>query len=208
MKAVITGASQGLGRALADHFISQGWEVVELSRSTGVDIRNLESVITACANIDDIDLLINNAAQFDMREFINSDVSNIDRIIDTNVKGTMYVTKACLHKMKKGSRIIFINSVAGIRHIENQSVYCASKTALTAFAGVLGQELRQRAIKVSSIHPGGINTTLWNNENPYPGGDSSNALDTQHIVNMVNMIVATGNVEYKTITMFPEIEWH
>lgn len=208
MKVVITGASQGLGKALAEHFADHGWEVIGLSRSTGVDISNLESVITACSAIKEIDLLINNAAQFDMREFISADITSIDRIIDTNVKGTMYVTKACLHKMTAGSRIVFINSVAGVTHIDKQAVYCASKAALTAFAGVLGSELRDRDIKVTSIHPGGINTPLWNDSNPYPCGDSSTALDPQDVVNMVYMIATTKNVEYKTVTMFPQVEWH
>jgi NADP-dependent 3-hydroxy acid dehydrogenase YdfG len=121
----------------------------------------------------------------------------------------MYVTSEALKTMTTGSRIIFINSVAGLRNIQNQSLYCASKAALTSFASTLGQELRERKIKVSSIHPGGINTTLWNEKNPYPCGNADEALDPSIVADAVFHIAEVPHTtEIKTITMFPEVEWH
>ena len=55
--------------------------------------------------------------------------------------------------MNTGSKMFFINSVAGLEQLENQSVYCATKHGLTGFAGVLGKELQDKRIKVTSIHP-------------------------------------------------------
>jgi NAD(P)-dependent dehydrogenase (short-subunit alcohol dehydrogenase family) len=121
----------------------------------------------------------------------------------------MYVTKLALELMPNDSKIVFINSVAGLEELENQSIYCASKYGLTAFAGVLGKELKPRNIKVSSIHPGGINTPLWNIHNPYPAGDVNNSMDPKSIVDMIDHIVSSKyDIDYKTVKMFPSIEWH
>ena len=121
----------------------------------------------------------------------------------------MYITHGCLPHMTEGAKIIFINSVAGLRDIQHQAIYCASKAGLRSFAGVLGQELRNRKIKVSSIHPGGINTTLWNKDNPYPCGQVSDALDPTTIAKLVYMIASDEtNAEYKNMTLFPDVEWH
>jgi len=214
---LITGTSSGLCRALAEFYTDRGYNVIGFSRTEltlpnythyNVDIKNELEVKEAFNSIDHIDVLINNAAVFNMNRFENSTIDTVDNIIDTNLKGQMYVTKHALNVIKTG-KIIFINSVAGLEEIENQSIYCASKYGLTAFAGVLGKELQSRHIKVSSIHPGGINTPLWNNSNPYPGTDVSKTLDPTAIVNIVDLIVTDKyNIEYKTIKVFPEIEWH
>ena len=130
-------------------------------------------------------------------------------MIDINLKGSMYVTKFALPKMKSGSRIFFINSVAGLEELENQSVYCSSKHGLTGFAGVLGEELRDRGIKVTSIHPGGIDTPLWCKDNPYPCGDVSEAISPIEIAKLIDFIYnSKSNIEYKTVKLFPDTEWH
>jgi NADP-dependent 3-hydroxy acid dehydrogenase YdfG len=128
-------------------------------------------------------------------------------MIDVNLKGPIYVTKCAMSVLKENSRIIFINSVAGLEQIENQSIYCATKHGLTGFAGVLGKELQEKKIKVTSIHPGGINTPLWNNLEFHE--DTTKLLDPDQIAKLVEFICdSQKNVEYKTIKMFPDIEWH
>jgi NAD(P)-dependent dehydrogenase (short-subunit alcohol dehydrogenase family) len=156
-----------------------------------------------------IDILVNNAAIFTMKSFSQTSLDEIGDMVDINLKGAMYVTKFALKNMEQGSRIFFINSVAGLEELENQSVYCASKHGLTGFAGVLGQELRQRGIKVTSIHPGGIDTPLWNEEIPYPCGDVSKAISPIELVKVIDFVYNSKfNIEYKTIKMFPDTEWH
>jgi short-subunit dehydrogenase len=217
---LITGTSSGLGYALAKHYSSKnGYNVIGLSRTNvempnythySCDISDFNSVSKVFNYINNkIDLLINNAAVFSMSKFTQDSINNIDTIIDTNLKGSMYVTKLALELMPNNSKIVFINSVAGLSELENQSIYCASKYGLTAFAGVLGKELQTRGIKVSSIHPGGINTPLWNENNPYPAGQVANAMDPMAIVGMVDHIVSSKyNIDYKTVKLFPSIEWH
>jgi NAD(P)-dependent dehydrogenase (short-subunit alcohol dehydrogenase family) len=175
-----------------------------------VDISDEAHVKECFANISKVDILINNAAVFNtMQMFDTMETTSIDRLIDVNLKGSMYVTKHALPLMNNGSKIVFINSVAGLEELEFQSVYCASKHGLAAFAGVLGKELRSRDIRVSSIHPGGINTPLWGEHNPYPAGDASKAMSPSAIVDVVDMVITSKHdIVYKTIKMFPTIEWH
>jgi NAD(P)-dependent dehydrogenase (short-subunit alcohol dehydrogenase family) len=221
---MITGTSRGLGLTIASYFVKQGCYVIGLSRSVytplfgesnyihrQVDLRDRQSVADTFSSLNNIkiDLLINNAAIFAMSPFDITTLDTVDDIIDTNLKGSIYVTKNAIPLMEENSRIIFINSVAGIEELENQSIYCASKYALTAFAGVLGKELRSRKIKVTSIHPGGINTPLWNSSNPYPCGNVENAIDPIEIAKLIEFIyLGSPNLEYKTVKLFPDIEWH
>lgn len=218
--AVITGTSKGLGKATAERLLALGWKVIGLARSKTdiidenflgieIDITNKADVIYFSKSFKGkADLLINNAAVFSSTLFADEDSQNIDSIIDTNVKGAMYITKFGLEYLNRPARIIFINSVAGLGELRGQSIYCASKYALTAFAGVLGKELRGKEIRVSSIHPGGIDTPLWNANNPYPL-DISHALSTDEVVRTIEFIInAPNNVDYKTIKLFPSVEWH
>ena len=223
MKTIlITGTSSGVGATIAYDYIEKGWNVIGLARSESlfnysnykhyqVDISNLDMVYKAFEQIADtkIDILVNNAAIFTMKSFSQTSFDEIGDMVDINLKGAMYVTKFALKNMEQGSRIFFINSVAGLEELENQSVYCASKHGLTGFAGVLGQELRQRGIKVTSIHPGGIDTPLWNEEIPYPCGDVSKAISPIELVKVIDFVYNSKfNIEYKTIKMFPDTEWH
>jgi 3-oxoacyl-[acyl-carrier protein] reductase len=223
MKTIlITGTTSGVGATIAYDYIEKGWNVIGFARSESlfnypnykhyqVDISNLDMVYKAFEQINDtkIDILVNNAATFTMKSFSQTSFDEIGDMVDINLKGAMYVTKFALKNMEQGSRIFFINSVAGLEELENQSVYCASKHGLTGFAGVLGQELRQRGIKVTSIHPGGIDTPLWSRDIPYPCGDVSKAISPIELVKLIDFVYNSKfNIEYKTIKMFPDTEWH
>lgn len=223
MKTIlITGTTSGLGLILANSYIQKGWNVIGISRSESIlqhyyvnyrhfqiDISDYKEVENVFKEFGVIDVLVNNAAVFKMQPFTQTDIKDIDNMIDINLKGSMYVTKCALNKMTAGSRIFFINSVAGLEELKNQSGYCASKHGLTAFAGVLGDELRERGIKVTSIHPGGINTPLWNDDNPYPCGEVNKAISPSEVVNLIDFVYnSKSNIEYKTIKMFPDTEWH
>lgn len=219
--AIITGTSSGLGRSLAECFLKNGFRVMGLSRSRFVDqihhinyshhncdITNLQSVINFSVAISQpIDLLIHNAASFSLQKFENESAYNINKMIDTNLKAPMILTSQLLPSMKQGSKIFFINSVAGLEEIENQSIYCATKYGLTAFAGVLGKELKDKGIKVTSFHPGGINTPLWDNLGFH--ADTSKLLDPNDVAQLVyDTYNAPSNMVLKTVQFFPDMEWH
>jgi len=217
---LITGTTSGVGATIAYHYIEKGWNVIGFARGESIfqfpNYKHFQVDVTSCyemydifEQIDNIDVLINNAAVFKMKAFSNTTLDEIDDMIDINLKGAMYITKFALQKMEKGGRIFFINSVAGLEELENQSAYCASKHGLTGFAGVLGEELRSRGIKVTSIHPGGIDTPLWSRDIPYPCGDVSKAISPIELVKVIDFVYNSQfNIEYKTIKMFPDTEWH
>jgi NAD(P)-dependent dehydrogenase (short-subunit alcohol dehydrogenase family) len=217
---LITGTTSGVGATIAYHYIEKGWNVIGFSRGESIfdysNYKHYQVDVTSCyemydifEQIDNIDILVNNAAVFKMKSFSDTTLDEIDDMIDINLKGAMYVTKFALQNMEKGSRIFFINSVAGLEELENQSAYCASKHGLTGFAGVLGEELRPRGIKVTSIHPGGIDTPLWSRDIPYPCGDVSKAISPMELVKVIDFVYNSQfNIEYKTIKMFPDTEWH
>jgi NADP-dependent 3-hydroxy acid dehydrogenase YdfG len=217
--AVITGASKGLGLEIAKFLLNKNWKIYGFASGSckfksknfyysKIDIRNSKLVKEFFTKKSiKIDLLINNAGVFHYSKFENTSIEKINSILDTNIKGTVYVTKFSIPLLKKNSRIIFINSVAGLTKLKKQSIYCASKHALTAFAAVLGEEMRKNKIKVTSIHPGGINTTLWNKFKLHK--NKKKLINATHIAELINFIYNSPvNVEYKTLKLFPEIEWH
>ena len=85
------------------------------------------------------------------RTCIRNVAKELESLIKTNVLGSMYVTKAALPFLRENSKIIFINSVAGLYEFEGQSVYCASKHALTAFSSILSKELKEKKIKTNLL---------------------------------------------------------
>jgi 3-hydroxy acid dehydrogenase/malonic semialdehyde reductase len=182
----ITGATAGFGEATAKLFAQNGHNVIitgrrnerlvelqkniESSYGTKVfplcfDVRNEESVKEAVASLPEwwcnIDILINNAGLASGLDPIqNGETSDWDKMIDTNVKGLLYVSKAViplLIKNKKG-HIINIGSTAGKEVYPNGNVYCASKHAVDAITKGMRLDLLPEGIKVTQIAPGAANT--------------------------------------------------
>jgi len=219
--AVVTGCSYGLGYDIANRMIDEGYFVYGISRSepspnlsaypdtfqwVECDIKCAEEVNIAFRTIGThIDVLVNNAGLYSWG-FFKEDftVKLIDDIIDLNVKGTMYVTREALKFMNKGSNIIFINSVAGINEIELEAVYSASKHAITAFAGALGAELHTQMdeIRVTSIHPGGMNTPM---QSEHPNRDK--LMHPKEVTDTL-IHVLKSKATYKTIKLFSDFECH
>ena len=219
--AVVTGCSYGLGYDIAGRLIDEGYFVYGLSRSQPpMDLYSypdtfewVECDITKSKQVEDafktigtyIDVLVNNAGVYEWGLFKDElSFESIDKIIDLNVKGTMYVTLQALKLLNKGSDIFFINSVAGVKEMEWEAVYSASKHAITAFAGALGSELHTQMdeIRVTSIHPGGIKTPM---QDKHPSKDKM--LDTKEITDTI-VHVLNSKATYKTIKLFSEFEWH
>lgn len=206
---IITGASGGVGKALVKYFVEKEWNVEALPKS-GMDITSPGHIQDVFNDIryqyGKIDVLINNAAVFKSEFLSNCNQSDVDKIIDTNLKGTIQCTMAALSMMKKGGRIINISSVAGTYGIAKQSLYCASKHGINGFFDALQKE--NKDVLISTINPGGIDTPLWNENNPYQG-DKSQLLKPEDIANLVGYITnLPGNVVFKEATLYPINEEH
>jgi 3-hydroxy acid dehydrogenase / malonic semialdehyde reductase len=186
MNALITGATSGFGHAIALRLAKLGYNLIITGRrserldklSTQLhadfsievlplcfDIRNNDACIKAVESLPDhfrnIDLLINNAGlAAGASSFQESDLADYDQMIDTNVKGLLYITKLIVPQMIKAhsGHIINVSSIAGIEVYPNGRVYCASKHAVNAITKGLRIDLIKHGIKVSSVSPGMADT--------------------------------------------------
>jgi NADP-dependent 3-hydroxy acid dehydrogenase YdfG len=184
--AFITGASSGIGKACAEQFAQLGVHLVilarrvdrlqqiaeEFSKRYGIkvipmqlDIQNYEQVDAVFKQLEkaeiNIDILINNAGlALSSDKMQDADVKNWDTMIDTNIKGLLYVTKAALVQMTKRNQghIINIGSVAGHRCYVSGNIYCATKFAVRAISQSLRLDLQGTTIRVSEIDPGAVET--------------------------------------------------
>ncbi len=182
--ALITGATSGIGRATAEIFAANGIRLIVCGRrkerlielekelKTKVKIYTLnfdvsdknqvsESIRSLPPEWNKIDILINNAGNAHGLDFAqDADMNDWEKMIDINVKGVMYVTKAVLPYMidnRKG-HIVNISSIAGKEVYPKGNIYCASKHALDAFNAGLRLDLNGMGIKVSLVNPGLVNT--------------------------------------------------
>ncbi|TDI73186.1 MAG: SDR family NAD(P)-dependent oxidoreductase [Bacteroidetes bacterium] len=182
--ALITGATSGIGRATARLFAGHGVRLIlcgrrqerldalssELSEMTDIhtlnfDVRNKEMVFELLQNLpaafSEIDILINNAGNAHGLDPIhNGSLDDWDAMIDINVKGLLYVSKAVLPKMieKRSGHIINIGSTAGKEVYPSGNVYCASKHAVDAINQGMRIDLNGMGIRVGAINPGMVET--------------------------------------------------
>lgn len=187
MKTVfITGATSGFGEACAFKFAANQYRLILNGRRTNrletlkqklestykaiiyllpFDVRNEEDVFNAVKTLPDdwkrIDVLINNAGLALGRDlFQDANLEDWNTMIDTNVKGLLYVSKAIVPFMiaERKGQIINIGSVAGKEVYEKGNVYCASKHAVDAISKAMRIDLLRYRIKVTAIHPGAAET--------------------------------------------------
>lgn len=182
--ALVTGASSGIGKATAQILAKNNYKIIlcgrredrlielknELSAFTEVctlsfDVRDKKAVFESINSLPEgfskIDVLINNAGNAHGLDSIqNGDLDDWDAMIDINVKGLLYVSKAIIPKMieQKSGHIINIGSIAGKEVYANGNVYCASKHAVDALNQAMRIDLNPYGIRVGGIHPGAVET--------------------------------------------------
>ena len=183
--AVVTGASRGIGRAIAEGFAAAGAQVVLASRTqekldevaraiteaggtalaiathTGSDETVAALVQQATAAFGSVDILVNNAATNPhFGPLLTSEMSQWDKTYDVNVKGYVRLIQACAPSMKArgGGSILNVASVAGERPQPGMGVYCVSKAAVLMLTDVLAAELASSGIRVNALVPGFIKT--------------------------------------------------
>ena len=180
-QALITGATSGIGRATALRLAAEGYDITatgrraerletlrrEIEAAGGrctalvFDVRSEAEVRKFLSPLERVDLLINNAGLAAGLEHIDQgNTADWDAMIDTNVKGLLYVTRVVTPKMVAagGGYVFNIGSIAGTEAYENGAVYCASKHAVHAISQSMRADLLSSGIKVTEIRPGMVET--------------------------------------------------
>jgi NADP-dependent 3-hydroxy acid dehydrogenase YdfG len=184
--ALITGVTSGIGRATAIMLAENSYNLILTGRrneqldalkheievkykrdvlTLNFDVRSKESVDKAIDSLSDrwrkIDILVNNAGlAVGLNHIQDGDVDDWERMIDTNIKGLLYITRKVAPIMieREKGHIINIGSIAGTQVYENGNVYCASKHAVHALSQSMREDMLKHNIKVTEIRPGMVET--------------------------------------------------
>ena len=183
--AVVTGGAQGIGEAIVRAYAAEGAKVViadmamdkaeALARDLGgnamalrLDVRDLKDidamVATVTAKFGGIDILVNNAAIFDMGPLLEVSEQSFDKQFAVNVKGLLFTLQAVAKQMvaqKRKGKIINMASQAGRRGEALVAVYCATKAAVISLTQSAGLGLIKQGINVNGIAPGVVDTPMW-----------------------------------------------
>ena len=172
--AVITGASRGIGAAVARMLHARGVKLGLASRSgddLGIDgavartcdVRDLDALVGLCdataQAFGGIDIVVANAGVGVYGPFLELSREHLDELLDVNLKGTLYTIRAALpHMLGRQGDVITLASEAGRRGLPYEAVYCASKFGQVGFTRALDHELREQGIRCTNICPGGVAT--------------------------------------------------
>ncbi len=183
--ALITGATAGIGLATAELFAQNGWNLiitgrrkdrldsvlVEYEKDISIhrinfDVRDLEGVNSCVKYIEDngilVDLLVNNAGlALGLESFDEANINDWETMIDTNIKGLLYMSRALSrHMIEHGipGHLIHVGSLAGHEVYPRGHVYCSTKHAVKALARGMRMDLYEHGIRVGSVDPGMVET--------------------------------------------------
>jgi 3-oxoacyl-[acyl-carrier protein] reductase len=184
--ALVTGASRGIGAAVAERLGAEGFTVIINyagdAKSAEAVVQRIESkggrALTAQADVSDpkavqrmfdaaetafggIDVLVNNAGIMKLAKLADSDDALFDQHIAVNLRGTFNTLREAARRLRDGGRIVnFSTSVVGTK-LETYGVYVATKAAIESLTGILSKELRGRSITVNAVAPGPTATDLF-----------------------------------------------
>jgi 3-oxoacyl-[acyl-carrier protein] reductase len=190
--AVITGASKGIGRSIAENLSREKMRLVLVSRNSALleklkqelpsDNKNIlvitanlendsapETVIRKAAEkFGQIDVLVNNAGRAVSKKIEDTGIGDWNALMNLNARAPFFLTKEVLKYLEKSDlkHVINIGSVVDTKGYENQAAYTASKHALLGFSKVLAMEGQRYGIKVNVISPGGVDTELVTDMRP------------------------------------------
>lgn len=214
MKAIITGATRGLGKAIAEAFSHAGIDLflmartesdlislsqqlqhsnckveylaIDLSKQNALEIAGLKE-----ENIKDLTILVNNLGIYKENKASNTNIEELKNMMDANVYAAIQLSNFCLPTLLKNkpAKIFNIGSVMSNKASSIASNYSISKHALKAWNNALREELRSKGIGVFAIYPGAINTSSWDGIE----ADRSAMIQPADIAKMILTMVQTGD---------------
>ena len=218
--AFITGASRGVGAAVARAFHDDGIKVALASRSGDdlglglglkCDVRDPDAVASAVdATVGEfgrLDIAVANAGVAAYGPFLEMDPEVVETMIDVNLKGTLYTARSTLpHLIESKGDFVSLASVAGLRAFPGEAVYNASKFGMLGFTRALDHELREAGVRVTNVAPGGIATDFAMGQGRTPESIEG-LMSAEDVANVVLFAVnQPRNLRIMTVSFRPMIE--
>lgn len=236
--ALVTGATRGLGLAIAQRLSDEGAAVAVLGRDAAraravsaslasdgatlalaADVASWDATRAAVAQTTDvlgpIDIVVTAAGVGAIGTVVEADPADWRRMVDANYLGTAHVVKAALPGMLARGRgdIIAIASAGGTNGYPEWSGYCASKWAVVGFMECLAQEVTSQGIRVCTLCPGGVDTPFWDDLNKDVNragtGTRASLMRPEDVAEVVMLqLRLPRGVLLKRTVFFPTTEWH
>lgn len=214
MKAIISGATRGIGRAIAKILALKGYDLILLARSEGelkklaeelsqpqlthiyyaldlTDLTQIKSLSEKLLATDSVKLLINNLGEYKLDQASNLKENELLELLEINLFSAINLTQSALPSLKtsNSSAIINIGSVMGLTASKEATAYSISKHAFKAWNDALREELKTNNIKVSCIYPGAVNTSSWDGTDANRGA----MIQAEDIAKIVGNLVDLGS---------------
>jgi 3-hydroxy acid dehydrogenase / malonic semialdehyde reductase len=220
---LVTGASSGIGRAIACLLLQQGHTVIGTSRDCQkfttpmanffawqLDLADLNAIHSNMRQLQQqfphLDAVVFNAGMGQFGGLEEFSYADIDKLMTVNFTSQAFITKALLPKLKRQARgdLIYIGSEAALKGSRKGSVYCASKFALRGFTQALRQECSNSQVRLCLVNPGMVQTPFFDNLAFAPGDAASQFLWPEDVAEAVAMVLnANANAVFDEINLSP-----